>query len=254
MRIVTNFLKDKKKINILIGTFFLIVLLIVLFGCNRLTSLEQKTIKDVSKKVMPYMDRIEKSKEKKKLNKYIYYALEYAYNEYDKKELTIEEVKNIISNTFNYKINEKELKEMPLTKEMLENNIIYDYEKEVFVNDKSQVTQSDIANNKLVFYEINKIKKISSDKFKVIYDKYLVTNPYEILNYYSDLNNKKNVKKKYDITPIYNYLVAKGKEKDIKNYVIGANFKKFAKKKGNFIVIYIVKDDKILIDSYETVK
>ena len=48
------------------------------------------------------------------------------------------------------------------------------------------------------------------------------------------MNNKKNSKKKYDITPIYNYLVAKGKEKDIKNYVIGGNFDKFAKKKGKF--------------------
>lgn len=257
MEKVVEFFKDKKKRNILIGSLLVVVLLIILFGCNRLTSLEEKTIRDVSKRVMPYMDRIENSKEKEKLNKYIYYAMEYAYNEEDKTEVTVDEVKKIISDIFNYKINDKKLREMPLTREMIENNIIYDFEKEVFVVDKSQVNQSDIAKKELVFYEINKITKKSSDEFKVKYDKYVVTNPYEILNYYSDLNTKnegKNNKKTYDITPIFNYLTAKGKEKDIKDYVIGGNFNKFAKKKGEFIVNYIVKDDKILIDSYETVK
>ena len=42
---VVKFLKDKKKRNILIGTLLVVVLLIILFGCNRLTSLEEKTIK-----------------------------------------------------------------------------------------------------------------------------------------------------------------------------------------------------------------
>ena len=254
---VVKFLKDKKKRNILIGLLLVVVLLIVLFGCNRLTSLEEKTIKDVSKKVMPYMDRIENSKEKDKLGKYVYYAVEYAYNEQDKTEVTVDEIKKIIRETFNYKINDKKVREMPLTNEMLQNGITYDFEKETFINDKSGVTQSDIANKKLVFYEISDITKKSSDKFKVKYDKYVVTNPYEILNYYSDLNTKnegKKNKKTYDITPIFNYLTAKGKEKDIKNYVIGSNFDKFAKKKGEFIVNYIVKDDEILIDSYESVK
>jgi hypothetical protein len=254
---VVKFLKDKKKRNILIGTLLVVVLLIILFGCNRLTSLEEKTIKDVSKKVMPYMDRIENSKEKDKLGKYVYYAVEYAYNEQDKKEVTVDEVKKIISDTFNYKIDDKKVKELPLTSEMMENYITYNFEKEVFFNDKADLTQSDIANKKLVFYEVSKITKKANDKFKVTYDKYVVTNPYEILNYYSDLNSKNEGKKKaktYDTTPIFNYLTCKGKEKDIKNYVIGANFDKFAKKKGKFIVNYIVKEDKILIDSYESVK
>lgn len=254
MKIVTNILKDKKKRNILIGILLVVVLLITLFGCNRLTTLEEKTIKDVSKRVMPYMDRVENSKEKDKLGKYVYYAVEYAYNEQDKKEVTVDEVKKIISDTFNYKIDEKKVKELPLTSEMMENYIIYDFEKETFINDKTGVTQSDIANKKLVFYEISDITKKSSDKFKVKYDKYEVTNPYEILNYYSDLNESKKNKKTYDTTPIFKYLTVEGKEKDIKNYVIGANFSKFAKKKGETIVNYIVKKDKILVDSYETAK
>ena len=137
---------------------------------------------------------------------------------------------------------------------MIENNIIYDFVTGKFLIDKTQITQSEIADKKLTFYEIDSIKKISSEHFKVTYDKYVVTNPYEILNYYTDLNNKKSTKKKYDITPIYNYLVAKGKEKDVKNYVIGGNFEKFAKKKGKLKVDYVVKNDKLVIDSYETVK
>lgn len=254
---VIKFLKDKKKRNILIGIFIAIVLLIILFGCNRLTSLEEKTIKDVSKKVMPYMDRVENSKEKDELGKYVYYAVEYAYNEDSKKEVSIDEVKKIITDTFNYEIDDKKINELPLTSEMMENYIFYNFEKEEFVNDKESLSQSDIASKKLIFYEINKITKKSSDKFRVKYDKYEVTNPYEILNYYYDLNSKneaKKNKKTYDTTPIFNYLTGKGKEKDIKNFVIGSNFNKFAKKKGEFIVNYIVKDDKILIDSYETVK
>ena len=250
---VIDFFVDKKKRNILIGILGIIVLLIILIGCSRVTPLEEKTIKEVSKRVMPYIDRVENSKEEK-FNKYVYYALEYAYNEYDKTELTVKEIKKIIENTFNYDINDKKIKSISLTKEMMENNIIYDFVTGKFLIDKTQITQSEIANKKLTFYEIDSIKKISSEHFKVTYDKYVVTNPYEILNYYTDLNNKKSTKKKYDITPIYNYLVAKGKEKDVKNYVIGGNFEKFAKKKGKLKVDYIVKNDKLVIDSYETVK
>ena len=250
---VIDFFVDKKKRNILIGILGIIVLLIILIGCSRVTPLEEKTIKEVSKRVMPYIDRIENSKEEK-FNKYVYYALEYAYNEYDKTELTVKEIKKIIENTFNYDINDKKIKSISLTKEMMENNIIYDFVTGKFLIDKTQITQSEIADKKLTFYEIDSIKKISSEHFKVTYDKYVVTNPYEILNYYTDLNNKKSTKKKYDITPIYNYLVAKGKEKDVKNYVIGGNFEKFAKKKGKLKVDYVVKNDKLVIDSYETVK
>mgnify|MGYP003302587711 CR=1 FL=1 len=250
---VIDFFVDKKKRNILIGILGIIVLLIILIGCSRVTPLEEKTIKEVSKRVMPYIDRVENSKEEK-FNKYVYYALEYAYNEYDKTELTVKEIKKIIENTFNYDINDKKIKSISLTKEMMENNIIYDFVTGKFLIDKTQITQSEIADKKLTFYEIDSIKKISSEHFKVTYDKYVVTNPYEILNYYTDLNNKKSTKKKYDITPIYNYLVAKGKEKDVKNYVIGGNFEKFAKKKGKLKVDYVVKNDKLVIDSYETVK
>lgn len=250
---VIDFFVDKKKRNILIGILGIIVLLIILIGCSRVTPLEEKTIKEVSKRVMPYIDRVENSKEEK-FNKYVYYALEYAYNEYDKTELTVKEIKKIIENTFNYDINDKKIKSISLTKEMMENNIIYDFVTGKFLIDKTQITQSEIANKKLTFYEIDSIKKVSSEHFKVTYDKYVVTNPYEILNYYTDLNNKKSTKKKYDITPIYNYLVAKGKEKDVKNYVIGGNFEKFAKKKGKLKVDYVVKNDKLVIDSYETVK
>ena len=132
---VVKFLKDKKKRNILIGALLVVVLLIILFGCNRLTDLEEKTIKDVSKKVMPYMDRIENSKEKDKLGKYVYYAVEYAYNEEDKTEVTVDEIKKIIRDTFNYKIDDKKVREMPLTNEMLQNFIVYDFEKEVFINE-----------------------------------------------------------------------------------------------------------------------
>lgn len=250
---VIDFFVDKKKRNILIGILGIIVLLIILIGCSRVTPLEEKTIKEVSKRVMPYIDRIENSKEEK-FNKYVYYALEYAYNEYDKTELTVKEIKKIIENTFNYDINDKKIKSISLTKEMMENNIIYDFVTGKFLIDKTQITQSEIADKKLTFYEIDSIKKISSEHFKVTYDKYVVTNPYEILNYYTDLNNKKSTKKKYDITPIYNYLVAKGKEKDVKNYVIGGNFEKFAKKKGKLKVDYVVKNDKLVIDSFESVK
>lgn len=252
MEKVRKFLSDKKKRNILIGILGIIVLLFILIGCSRVTPLEEKTIKEVSKRVMPYMDRIENSKDSK-LTKYVYYALEYSYNEYDKNELTLDELRKIILDIFNYDTTSKKLKNVVISRDMFENNITYDFVTEKYRINKSQMTQSKIAKKKLVFYEINSIKKISNSHFKVTYDRYEVSNPYEILNYYSELNNK-NTKKEYDIEPIYNYLIGKGKEKDIKNYVIGGNFDKFAKKKGEFKVDYIVKNDKLVIDSYKYVK
>ncbi|MBP3800105.1 MAG: hypothetical protein ILA19_03895, partial [Bacilli bacterium] len=58
---VIDFFVDKKKRNILIGILGIIVLLIILIGCSRVTPLEEKTIKEVSKRVMPYIDRVENS-------------------------------------------------------------------------------------------------------------------------------------------------------------------------------------------------
>ncbi len=253
MEKIISFLMNRKNRNILIGILCIIVLVIILIGFRRVTPLEKKAIKDFSEKVMPYMDRIENSKESK-VNKYVYYALEYGYNEYDKKELTVDEVKKIIQDTFNYTVTSKQLKNIVVSPEMIANNMRYDFTTEKYTIDKSQITQSEIAKKELTFYEVNTIKKLSKNHFKVIYDKYIVTNPYEILNYYTDLNNSKDAKKQYDVTPIYNYLIGQGKEKDIKNYVIGANFNKFSKKKGTFRVDYLMKNDKLLIDSYETLK
>lgn len=233
----------------LLCIFTVILLVIVISNSHRLTPIENRELKKNSDMVMSYMEEIENVK-KVELSSYVVYAMEYNYNENDKTTLSLNEMVKLLENTFDKKFSKKELEKIGITPLMLNKNISYDYDNRKYIIDKASYSYADIASTKIVKYQLQKIKKNGKNKFTGIYRKYVVSNPYEVLNYYDSLNNNKDAKKSsknYDTTDIFNYLTGKEKLKVMKTYITSKNAKKVAKDKGKVEVKYVVVGDKILV-------
>ena len=96
--------------------------------------------------------------------------------------------------------------------------------------------------------------KKKKNKFIVTYDKYVVENPYEILNYYNDSamnipEDQKENYQPYDTSAIYNYLTCKGKITTLKDAITKDNIEKLGKIDKQLEVTYIIKDDNLVIDN-----
>ena len=216
---------------------FVILLFIILIPKNKLTNLEKVKINDINNEVINYIDEIYEYDDS---GKYISFAIEYLYNENNKKEYSEEEIINTIKRFFNRNYTLEDIRNIGITDRMANKGISYSIDKYLYDN---KLTKQEIANKVLYKYSINKIKKINSKKFIVKYDRYVVNNPYELLNYY----DKKNIdsKDKYDTANIIKYLNGAGKVKYIKDSINKDN----TKINGNIEITYIVKDNKLLIDS-----
>ena len=242
--------KNNKLLWIILGIILVIILVIIILF-NHMTKLEKDLLTENSNEIMLYMDSIEESKDKK-LDSYILYALEYGYNEQDKEKLTAKEIKKIIENIFNIKVKTKDINLIGITPLLLDKGTIHNPEEQTYEIVRSNITQRQIADIPIVTYKIKSMKKHGS-KYIIKYQKVTIKNPYEILNYYSDLNSKniekeKNVKM-YDTSKIMNYLTAKGKIKDVKLAVNDELIKKEGKIDKKLVkIIYKLKGTKFVVD------
>ena len=108
--------------------------------------------------------------------------------------------------------------------------------------DKSILTQQDIANIPIIKYEITNIKK-KGKKYIVSYDKYIIKNPYEILNYFSDLNVKvEDESEIYNTTELYKYLTRQGKISNVKEMLTKEVLDTLAKKEKSIDITYTLND------------
>ena len=172
--------------------------------------------------------------------------------------MPVKDVIDIINNKFLIKYDEKKIIDIGISEAMLNKGIVYDSTKNVFKYNNNN-TRLDIANEKIVKYELKQIKKINKNKFKVIYDQFVVENPYEIYNYYNEKNIEKNeitdITKgevnKDDLTLITDYLKGEEKVSKIKNMINKDNIKKFGNIDGEISIIYVIKDKKLVIDKID---
>ena len=246
----------KKKLMIMLGVLLVvillttIILLIELRKSKQISNLEEIKINETSKTTMLFMEEIETSKD---LDRYISYALEYSYNIDDKDTLTTKEIKDFIEKRFNVTLGEEELNNIGVTPYLLDKSIGHNPEEKTYRIDKSGITQPMIAKIPVVKYEINSMKK-KKNKFIVTYDKYVVANPYEILNYYNDSamnipEDQKENYQPYDTSAIYNYLTCKGKITTLKDAITKDNIEKIGKIDKQLEVTYIIKDDNLVIEN-----
>ena len=228
-----------KKNIIFIGliSLLIIILLIIFIPKNKLTNLEKVKINEINDEVIDYIDEIYEYDDE---GKYISFAIEYLYNETNKLEYSNQEVLDIINKYFNKNYKIEDISNIGITNRMADKGITYSIDKYVYNN---KLTKKEISTKVLYKYSINKINKINSKKFIVKYNRYIVENPYEILNYYENKNiNNDN---KYDTSNINKYLNGEYKVKLIKESITKDN----SKKDGNIEITYIIKDNRLLIDN-----
>ena len=249
---VKNILKkviSNKKILISVIAAILVVVGIIVFiyvSNHKLTKLEKIKITEFSEKVADYMDEVEVGKDDK--GKYINFAIEYLYNTTDKEEYPLDEVLKIINDTYDVKYSDEDIQKIGISEGMLNKGIVYESGKNVFKYNASK-TRADIAATKIVKYEMKKIKKINKNRFEVTYDKYIVENPYEILNYFDKYNiEKEDSEEKIDTKEIIAYLKGETKVGVVKKLITKDNIKEFGKIDGNLKVNFVIKNDKLIIE------
>ena len=215
---------DKKKLPKIAIIAAIIIVIIVILNTLVFSRLERVKINEVNDKLANYLDEVAGNDTE---GKYVNYALEYLYNTSDDKKYSFDEVLDVINDTFAVDYTEKELEKIGVTVDMANKGIVID------------------GNNHEYIYNYQKTRA-SINKYKVTYDKYVVENPYEVLNYYEDLNLKKE-KDRYDTTDIVEYLKGNKKIGVIKDAINEKNIEKIGKIDGKISVTFIVKNNKVLI-------
>ena len=228
---------------------------IYLIGTKNISGIERKELMRISDELIPYIEDI-KDSQSKDIDRYIIYALDYAYNNESKNSMTCDEIYNFLEEHFTLKTSVEDIKNTGITPIMLEKNIVYDDSKQSY----KLIVNSDarkIAETPITYYKVDKISKSNKKKFVIKYKKYVIENPYDMLNYYIDKNtntsseeNKEsnNNYELVDILPIRNYLLGNGKILDFKKSINDNDISKYGKSSGTLKVTYVVKDDKIFID------
>jgi len=249
---VKQYIKTKNNWGIislgLIVIIFLLVTVIYLNGTNNVSSIEQNTIKEQSKKIVNYIDDIIEL-DSKDIDKYIILALDYSSNTDNKKELTVDEIYNFLADNFTLKTSTDEIRNQGISPLMLGRNIIYNAENDSYQMVDIKTDTNKIATTSINYYKLTKINKKNKKKYVITYTKYTIDDPYKILNYYISQNNNVAESEIVDITVIRNYLLGGSTLADLKNSLNDNDLEKFATKGKKVKITYIVKNGKLYIDN-----
>ena len=247
---IITYVKNKENYGkVLLGVLVLIFLVftaIYILGTGNISKIEENKIISQSRKYMDFIEDITESKSKG-IDKYIVFTLDYNLYNNNKNEMTSNEIKTYINKTFNKKLKKEEITSVGITEEMLNKNITYDSSKDIYKINVDKDTGKQIEERKIVYSKVKKIRRKNKNTYVIKYDKYVIENPYNILNYYIEKNVDNN--NQVDITPIKNYLLGSSSTKEIKN-IIKKNEKdleKYSKKKGKIKITYIMKGNKLII-------
>lgn len=214
-------------------------------------------IRKTSDDTMAYIDQIN-DLNNTETDHYILYALTYAYNEKDINELSSVEIKKIAESHFNIELKEEDINNTGVTLYLLENQVSHNPEESKYTLNTENLTQSQIAKIPIVKYVVKNVSK-SGGNYYVEYEKYIVDNPYAVLDYYHKLtesmsDEERAANSSAESDGIYKYLTAQGKIKDIKAAINSDNIADIGRIEGGAKVTYIVKNDKLLVDKIEKIE
>lgn len=243
---VKSFVKNNKTLIIYLSLILIVAFFIFLIVYNfKLTSLEIVKIDEFDAKTSIYMeDYVDTDDE----GKYIIYAISYLTNVNNTNEANVNDVVEVINNTFNEKYDEKKIYSLGITPSMLEKGIVLDDGNRKFIYNNSK-TRQDIANQRITKYLLSDISKRGRNRFILTYNKYVVDDPYKILNYYNNLTEEELDKEKSN--KVLSYLRGEGNIYKVKDLIDGDSISNFGKKEDSIKVTLIVKDDKLVIDKIE---
>lgn len=235
-------IKRIDKRFLLIIPVIIVILIVVAFIMlsNKLTKLEKIKIQEISDSVSPYVNEIINNKEED--GSYISFAIDYIYTNQGKTDITIDEIVEVINKYFDKEYSVEKIRELGFTSYLLNRGLTYDTTIAGYKY-KNTKTRADIAETPITKYEIKKIKKKNDSKFMVTYNKYVIENPYPLLNYY----NEKNGPESDEVIDITAYVKGEATVDTILKYINEEAVSKVGKKDKDLTIEYIIKNDKLKI-------
>ena len=207
-----------------------------------LSSLESLALAERTETAINYLEEIDKDSETfdnltdYPLDRFIAFALEYNYNENDKTEITVKQIKKLIESIFDITLKTEDINNVGISPLLLDKNVTHDPVGKVY-SIQPHTDKRIIADIPITKYIEN---KTFTDKDKttytVVYDKYTAKSPYDVIPHTSGEGVK-------------DYLDGKGKIKSIKNVITKDNAAEIVAPAKQTTITYVVKNGKILIKS-----
>ena len=250
-----DYVKNKENFGkVLIGLIVLIVLVftaIYILGTGNVSKIEEEKIKKESSQFLYFVEDISESKSKD-VDKYIVFSLDYSYYNNNDADMTADEITQFLNTTFDLNTTKEKILSVGITEEMLAKNITYDGSKELFKISPAQVSSKKIEDVPITYYRMYKIRRNNKNTYTAKYDKYIIKNPYDMLNYYIDRNNNLNGEEPgamYDTTTIRNYIVGSNSSKGVKELISKneEDLKNYASKEGTLSITYVMNGEKLII-------
>lgn len=244
---ILDYCKKNQGVSVLIVLAFIILVFTFayLFNARNISSIEENFIVDNSKNLVNYLEDITQNKKSKKIDRYILFALDYSYNVNAKNEMTVDELYDFFTSHFTMKVSKDEIKNIGITPLLAGKNITYNVTTDAYKLNSIKVDANAISKIPVIYYKLSGISKVSKSKYVATYITYTINNPYDVLNYYMNRNQKDDGEAK-DLIPIRNYLMGTGSINSFKN-AIDSDVSKFAKKGKKVKITYVNKDGKLLI-------
>ena len=249
-----EYLRENIRIVILgiLALIFLVTIIVYLIISKNISKIEEEKINKETREYANYIEDIVDIKSKE-LDKYIIYTLDYYSNVKGINELNSAEISEFINKTLHKKVTEEEILSFGVNPTMQQRNITFDASSNKYVLNKENLDRQSIAKKEVIYYRQKKIRKINKNKYKITYEKYIIKDPYAILDYFLEKNRQDEGQKQkdgsmqydiVDISEMKEYLIS-GKISHLKHFLNqnDEEMKKFVKKSGKIRITYVINDN-----------
>ena len=259
------FINNKNKILMILAVIIIIAASIVItiqFNSKKISKVEELKIKEISSNFENFLEYIEYDGDK--LEKYIVYVLKSSCDLDNICTLSYKDIADKINNIFNEDVTEDQINKYGVTIYMVDKNISVDSQENKYTIINNKLSYEEISHKKVYKYILSNIKKNSDDVYILTYNKYVISDPYKVLEYFENNNNQleneknevesleekeKLEEKKVDTTDISNYLTGKENEIIFKKYINSNNVLKFGKQLDDITLTLVLVNNKLLINN-----
>ncbi len=231
---------------IVIAMVFLLTIILYLFHFRSLSSLEKKSLTEKNNEIIYYLNYLDN--EASSIEKGIVFALIYNAKNNNRNKLSSAEIVDYINSNFNIDVSTDDLKSIGITPYMLENNVEYEPGNDTYKILFNNIDAKTISEQKIAYYKQTKMSKVNRKKYKITYEKYIIDNPYDVLNYYMDQNINRDEKELKNLTDIKNYLMGMGDLVSFKKSIDEEDIKIFGKYDKKISINFVDKKGEIVID------
>jgi len=231
---------------------FLVATIVFLIISSNISKIEEEKINKETRDYANYIEDIVDIKSKD-IDRYIIYTLDFYYNVYNVNSLSSAEIKDFINEKLHVKVKEEDILNFGVNPTMQKRNISFDSSSNKYVLNDPKYDRKTISEKETIYYRQKKLRKINKKKYVITYEKYIIDDPYKILDFYLEKNRQDEGIKQDDGTYIYNIVditemkeyLTTGKINHLKQFLNQSDeyMKKFAKKDGKIKITYVINDN-----------